>query len=417
MVSKGSGKTKMGSLTFPLMDGALSYAATLDSRAYHLGETALLTLVMDNKLPHPVNSISVRFNNFISLLGPTNKKESANTTNLNSSLSLSSSFTAPSSTEENFTETEVLTLINERYSVKPAEMVKRVISVVIPQGAFSTTKYTRSLNLMAFLDITVNVQSHTPSVSEKSFQVPIYVINTLPQRHLTQSLSSSLSSSQTLVMPPVIVGSTESKSSSDEGPPPTLSSAGTSPQSSWKDYSAIIPQDTPGIVIWTNDDEVKQCTLCKNDFTLLRRRHHCRSCGRVMCGKCGKEATCEQLFGPKPQRMCTICLTELSELTTTKGISSLSLSASVSGDIDESTQTISYGSDDAISPRNFRTSLQLLAAGSSSNSLLSTSNGHFRSDSGSSPTFTSPLSAGDSSPPSIEVTPCDESRAPDAAPI
>lgn len=435
MVSKGSGKTKMGSLTFPLMDGALTYAATLDSRAYHLGETALLTLVVDNKLPHPVNSISVRFNNFISLLGPTNKKDGANNTNLSSSLSMSSSFSAPSSTEESFTETEVLTLVSERYSVKPSESVKRVISVVIPQGAFSTTKYTRSINMMAFLDVSVNVQSHTPSVSEKSFQVPIYVINTLPQRHLAQSASSSLSTSQTLVLPPVIVGSIESPSASsspnDDAPPPTLSlsGSGASPHGSYRDYhSATVSQDSPGIVIWTNDDEVKQCTLCKNDFTLLRRRHHCRSCGRVMCGKCGKEATCDQLFGPKPQRMCTACLSELSELTgLIKSTSSLSLSASISGDIDESTHTISYGSDDAVSPRNFRTSLQLLAAGSSgvpsgnggssSSSNLLSNGGHSKSNSGSSPPFVSPLAlTGESTPPSIEITSYDEPPALDAPP-
>lgn len=398
----------MGSLTFPLMDGTLTYAATLDSRAYHLGETALLTLVVDNKLPHPVNSISVRFNNFISLFGPIGKKEGASNTNLNSSLSMSSSFSAASSTEESFTETEVLTLINERYSVKSSETVKRVISVVIPQGAFSTTKYTRGVNMMAFLDVTVNVQSHTPSVSEKSFQVPIYVINTLPQRHLAQSSSSSLSSSQSMTLPPVIVGSTDSTPTVQDEPVLTLSSSGTSPYGSMKDFSGTPSHTTPGIVIWTNDDEVKQCTLCKNDFTLLRRRHHCRSCGRVMCGKCGKEATCDQLFGSKPQRMCTLCLSELSELSGAKGISSLSLSASISGDIDESAQTISYGTDDAASPRNFRTSLQLLAAGSSTGNLNASSNGHSKSNSGSSPPFISPLSGGDATPPIIEVTPCDD---------
>jgi hypothetical protein len=385
MVSKGSGKTKMGTLTFPLMDGQLTYAATLDARAYHLGDTALLTLVVDNKLSFPVNGISVRFNNMISLIGASGKS-GGSSSNLSSS-SMSSSSTS----EETFTETEVLTLMNERYTVKPNESVKRVISVAIPQTAFSTTKYTRSINLMAFLDVTINVQSHTPSVSEKSFQVPIYVINKLPTREAVgttgiPSSNSSISlksSSSTIIHPP-----TEPMTGSTSDSPSENSS---SPTSSFKDLQLVAAHVAPGIVIWTNDNEVSQCTVCNKDFTLLRRRHHCRSCGRVMCGRCGKEACVPALFGPKPQKLCTPCTSELQNfLDDTRA----------STDIDDSsnTLTLSYAYEESISPRNKRSSIQLLSKSTSGSSVIS--NPHAGAPSSISPTPSAPSSASHSRNPS-----------------
>lgn len=361
----------MGTVTFPLMDGQLTYAATLDARAYHLGETALLTLVIDNKLPHPVNGISIRFNNFISLLGP---KQTQNVTanNLSSSSLSSSSNAVPiASSDDTFTESETLTLMTERYTVKPNENVKKVISVVIPQTAFSTTKYTRSVNLMAYLDVTIHVQSHTPSVSEKSFQVPIYVINKLPQREpsthppfLSQVTSGGSSgsitnggSSDSLLTTSSVISSSPTVlngSANDRTIP--------SPHSSFKDLSTVTPQKVAGIVIWTNDNEVSQCTICSNEFTILRRRHHCRSCGRVMCGKCGKEATVDELFGPKPQRLCTLCLAELHNLVDAQSLNSSTSSANGIVEIDEAMPSLSLSfPDESISPRNKRSSIQLLA--------------------------------------------------------
>lgn len=349
MVSKGSCKTKMGTLTFPLMDGQLTYAATLDARAYHLGDTALLTLVIENKLQYPVSGISVRFNNMISLFGASGKNSTSN--NLSSS-----GFSIPSTSEDSFTETEVLTFMNERYTVKPNESVKKAISIVIPQTAFSTTKYTRGINLMAFLDIAINVQSHTPSVSEKSFQVPIYVINKLPNREAIGSSGP--------IFPPLSSSSNVIQPNLEDIPTSSLSSSGPSPSSSFRDMQMISTHTAPGIVIWTNDNEVSQCTVCGKDFTLLRRRHHCRSCGRVMCGRCGKEASVPDLFGIKPQKLCTPCTSELQNLLDDPRAST---------DIDDSagSMTLSLPQDESVSPRNRRSSIQLLAKSLSGSSVTS----------------------------------------------
>eukprot|EP00755_Sulcionema_specki_P023031 Sspe_Gene.77898::Locus_48708_Transcript_1_1_Confidence_1.000_Length_1322::g.77898::m.77898 len=37
---------------------------------------------------------------------------------------------------------------------------------------------------------------------------------------------------------------------------------------------------------WTQDEDVKTCYQCQREFTIRRRRHHCRRCGKIFCGRC-----------------------------------------------------------------------------------------------------------------------------------
>ncbi|XP_037773808.1 RUN and FYVE domain-containing protein 2-like [Penaeus monodon] len=37
---------------------------------------------------------------------------------------------------------------------------------------------------------------------------------------------------------------------------------------------------------WQRDATASACMLCGTAFTLLRRRHHCRHCGRIFCSGC-----------------------------------------------------------------------------------------------------------------------------------
>ena len=37
---------------------------------------------------------------------------------------------------------------------------------------------------------------------------------------------------------------------------------------------------------WQPDQEVSECPICHIPFSFLRRKHHCRKCGRVVCGPC-----------------------------------------------------------------------------------------------------------------------------------
>ncbi|XP_069123641.1 uncharacterized protein [Argopecten irradians] len=60
---------------------------------------------------------------------------------------------------------------------------------------------------------------------------------------------------------------------------------------------------------WVADDAVSFCVLCNNKFNQLRRKHHCRQCGRVMCGKCCSEKVMlPQLGVSQPERVCDSCL-------------------------------------------------------------------------------------------------------------
>ncbi|KAM6116155.1 lateral signaling target protein 2 homolog [Pterocles gutturalis] len=61
---------------------------------------------------------------------------------------------------------------------------------------------------------------------------------------------------------------------------------------------------------WVPDSTCSQCSACGSSFTLLRRRHHCRSCGKIFCARCSPHAAVLPHYGqPKPVRVCTHCYT------------------------------------------------------------------------------------------------------------
>jgi hypothetical protein len=65
---------------------------------------------------------------------------------------------------------------------------------------------------------------------------------------------------------------------------------------------------------WVNDALVKQCMHCNKDFTLLRRRHHCRKCGHCICVQCAPNDNTRPIpeFGyMKDVRLCLKCFRPL----------------------------------------------------------------------------------------------------------
>lgn len=51
---------------------------------------------------------------------------------------------------------------------------------------------------------------------------------------------------------------------------------------------------------WQPDAEAPNCNLCSVAFSMLRRRHHCRRCGKIFCSDCAPRAN-------KSFRLCRIC--------------------------------------------------------------------------------------------------------------
>ncbi|CAH2076588.1 unnamed protein product, partial [Iphiclides podalirius] len=59
---------------------------------------------------------------------------------------------------------------------------------------------------------------------------------------------------------------------------------------------------------WIRDDTAPFCTQCQVRFTALERRHHCRECGAVFCGRCSRyEAPVRRLRALRPVRVCQRC--------------------------------------------------------------------------------------------------------------
>lgn len=52
---------------------------------------------------------------------------------------------------------------------------------------------------------------------------------------------------------------------------------------------------------------------CDAKFTVIKRRHHCRACGRILCSKCcGMRASLEYLQNQE-QRVCGSCFHTLAK--------------------------------------------------------------------------------------------------------
>ncbi|XP_036247764.1 lateral signaling target protein 2 homolog [Molothrus ater] len=59
---------------------------------------------------------------------------------------------------------------------------------------------------------------------------------------------------------------------------------------------------------WVPDSTCSQCSACRSPFTLLRRRHHCRSCGKIFCARCSPNTAVLPFYSQsKPVRVCTHC--------------------------------------------------------------------------------------------------------------
>ncbi|RUS84817.1 hypothetical protein EGW08_007432 [Elysia chlorotica] len=58
-------------------------------------------------------------------------------------------------------------------------------------------------------------------------------------------------------------------------------------------------------VRWQHEDDIDDCSNCKQTFTVTRRKHHCRHCGRIFCADCTTKSVNS---GPnfRPAKVCDV---------------------------------------------------------------------------------------------------------------
>eukprot|EP01065_Artemidia_motanka_P007673 TRINITY_DN13834_c0_g1_i1.p1 TRINITY_DN13834_c0_g1~~TRINITY_DN13834_c0_g1_i1.p1 ORF type:complete len:580 (+),score=141.52 TRINITY_DN13834_c0_g1_i1:76-1740(+) len=56
------------------------------------------------------------------------------------------------------------------------------------------------------------------------------------------------------------------------------------------------------------DESAKELCWCGARYTMLNRRHHCRACGRMFCGRCTAGRRVLPMHGPNPVRVCDDCV-------------------------------------------------------------------------------------------------------------
>jgi len=67
-------------------------------------------------------------------------------------------------------------------------------------------------------------------------------------------------------------------------------------------------------------ENAKVCAFCSSGFSLVKRKHHCRNCGRTACDTCSTKEALIPAFGfTQPVRVCNPCYDVLSRPPGGKG--------------------------------------------------------------------------------------------------
>ena len=74
------------------------------------------------------------------------------------------------------------------------------------------------------------------------------------------------------------------------------------------DHTFIVGEAAP---LWVPDERVTKCQICYTDFTFLKRRHHCRACGKAVCGDCSRGRAPLKFKNYEVARVCNDCFDEI----------------------------------------------------------------------------------------------------------
>ena len=63
--------------------------------------------------------------------------------------------------------------------------------------------------------------------------------------------------------------------------------------------------------VWVPDTSSSTCQECRVKFSFVVRKHHCRACGRLLCGRCSQYQAALQYLGGTLGRVCQPCHREI----------------------------------------------------------------------------------------------------------
>ncbi|XP_068933883.1 zinc finger FYVE domain-containing protein 26 isoform X2 [Petaurus breviceps papuanus] len=70
----------------------------------------------------------------------------------------------------------------------------------------------------------------------------------------------------------------------------------------------VPPEKPPARQQWVPDEMEITCMVCRSErFTMFNRRHHCRRCGRLVCGSCSTKKMVVEGSRENPARVCDQC--------------------------------------------------------------------------------------------------------------
>ncbi|XP_015117207.1 zinc finger FYVE domain-containing protein 9 isoform X2 [Diachasma alloeum] len=82
------------------------------------------------------------------------------------------------------------------------------------------------------------------------------------------------------------------------------------------DFGIILGKQPP---FWIPDGDAPNCMLCDVKFNVIKRRHHCRACGKVLCNKCCSMKYRLEYQGNMDSRVCALCYQQLIRAETEPG--------------------------------------------------------------------------------------------------
>lgn len=129
--------------------------------------------------------------------------------------------------------------------------------------------------------------------------------NSIPTTVLSEALASSSTTSSEVAG--VIEASTNSNELS-----PVYNNQSINNRNSVNINNSNIGKVPP---IWVPDQNASACMQCQHKFTLLKRRHHCRACGQVLCSVCCSQKFKLEFLSNLESRVCVQCFLILTKIT------------------------------------------------------------------------------------------------------